>query len=162
MAEWLAAAPAGPVTLVSPDPVAGTLLARTGDLADANVRLQRAGVARQLRARITAVGGGCRSTGVDVWTGRDLPPARRPSWSTAGTACPTTTSTGRSATRRICRVGDCVAPRTVHEAVLEGRRAALALLGAPGVAGLPSRASADDERRRPVPAAVHARCGSVR
>ena len=64
------------VTLVSPDPVAGTLLARTGDLADANVRLQRAGVTRQLRARITTVAGGAvaRRRRVDR---RDLRPARR-------------------------------------------------------------------------------------
>jgi hypothetical protein len=31
-------------------------------------------------------------------------------------------------------VGDCVAPRTVHEAILEGRRAALAILGAAAAA----------------------------
>jgi 2,4-dienoyl-CoA reductase (NADPH2) len=29
----------------------------------------------------------------------------------------------------VIRAGDCVAPRTVHEAILEGRRAALSLLG---------------------------------
>jgi hypothetical protein len=49
VAEWLAAVTDHPITLVTPDPVAGTLLARTGDLADANVRLQRAGVARRLQ-----------------------------------------------------------------------------------------------------------------
>ena len=69
VAEWLAGRRrAGSVTLVTPDPVAGTLLARTGDLADANVRLQRAGVTRRLRTRITALA----SDGVaveEVWTG---------------------------------------------------------------------------------------------
>ena len=97
VAEWLAAATDRQVTLVSPDPVAGTLLARTGDLADANVRLQRAGVARRLRSRITAAGDG-QVAGVDVWTGEpfSLPAA---SWSTAATACPTTSCTWPSATR---------------------------------------------------------------
>ena len=48
MAEWLAAA-GRTVTLVTPDQVAGTQLTRTGDLADANTRLQQAGVTRALR-----------------------------------------------------------------------------------------------------------------
>jgi 2,4-dienoyl-CoA reductase (NADPH2) len=30
----------------------------------------------------------------------------------------------------VARIGDCVAPRTVHEAILEGRRAALRLAAA--------------------------------
>ena len=42
VAEHLAAA-GRPVAIVSPDPVIGTLLALTGDLADASARLQRAG-----------------------------------------------------------------------------------------------------------------------
>ena len=49
MAEWLAAA-GRTVTLVTPDQVAGSQLTRTGDLADANARLQRAGVTRALRS----------------------------------------------------------------------------------------------------------------
>ncbi len=49
MAEWLAAG-GRTVTLVTPDQVAGTQLTRTGDLADANARLQRAGVTRALRS----------------------------------------------------------------------------------------------------------------
>ncbi len=68
IAEWLAETTDVSVTLVTGDPVAGTLLARTGDLADANVRLQRAGVARRLRARLTAVAEG-QVHGIDVWTG---------------------------------------------------------------------------------------------
>ena len=75
------------------------------------------------------VGGG-RSHGVDVWTGEPFRlPAARPRRLRAPPR-PTTTSTRRSATRPYPRAGDCVAPRTVHEAILEGRRAALALLGA--------------------------------
>ena len=53
LAEWLAADSDRPITLLAPDPVAGVQLSRTGDLADANVRLQRAGVSRQLRSRVT-------------------------------------------------------------------------------------------------------------
>jgi mycofactocin system FadH/OYE family oxidoreductase 1 len=122
VAEWLAAA-GRPVAIVSPDPVIGSQLALTGDLADANVRLQRAGVRRELRSRLRAAGGGTALL-EDVWTGeqRRIDCAvlidcghRRPDEELyeqrPGTA----------------RAGDCVAPRSVHEAVLEGRRAAQAL-----------------------------------
>ena len=115
---------------MSPDPVAGTLLARTGDLADANVRLQRAGVARRLRSRITAVGRGqvARRRRVDR---RDRSACPRRSLVDCGHRLPDDElCTWLSATRASARAGDCVAPRTVHEAILEGRRAALALLGA--------------------------------
>jgi 2,4-dienoyl-CoA reductase (NADPH2) len=131
LAEWLAGQGAasgrsGPVTLVCPDPVAGTLLARTGDLADANVRLQRAGVTRRLRSQIVSVAGGTVEV-QDAWTGEleVLPAAvlidcghRLPDdelWHAAGDAA-------------ILRAGDCVAPRTVHDAILEGRRVAMALI----------------------------------
>ena len=52
------------------------------------------------------------------------------------------------------RAGDCVAPRTVLEAVLEARRAALAI-GAAGDGHRPARrpARADRDRRRPMSAA---------
>jgi 2,4-dienoyl-CoA reductase (NADPH2) len=128
VAEWLAAAGDRPVTLVSPDPVAGTLLSRSGDLADANVRLQRAGVARQLRARITLVSGGSVH-GVDGWTGETfrLPAALLVD---CGHRLPDDELYRSLGDPTVPRVGDCVAPRTVHEAVLEGRRAALALLEA--------------------------------
>ncbi len=82
VAEWLAATTGRSVTLVSPDPVAGTLLSRTGDLADANVRLQRA---RRDQAAARPHHRGRRR--LELWPrskGRrgmdrgDLPPARRP------------------------------------------------------------------------------------
>ena len=49
--RWPSGSPraAAAVTLVTPDQVAGTQLSRTGDLAGANARLQRAGVTRALR-----------------------------------------------------------------------------------------------------------------
>jgi 2,4-dienoyl-CoA reductase (NADPH2) len=127
VAEWLAAATDRAVTIVSPDPVAGTLLARTGDLADSNVRLQRAGVNRRLRARLTSVGEG-RVDGVDVWTGEEfsLPATVLVD---CGHRLPDDSLYQQLGDPRIRRAGDCVAPRTVHEAILEGRRVALDLLG---------------------------------
>ncbi|MBW0088644.1 mycofactocin system FadH/OYE family oxidoreductase 1 [Pseudonocardia sp. KRD-184] len=119
VAEQLAAAGRA-VALVTPDPVAGTQLALTGDLAPANARLDRAGVARERYARLVGVAGG-RAELEHVWTGErwDL-------------ACAAVVDCGHRlpddalwrARPDLPRAGDCVAPRTVHEAVLEGRRAA--------------------------------------
>jgi len=156
IAEALAAA-GRDTSIVAPDPVAGTLLSRTGDLADANVRLQRAGVHRQLRARITgARDGSPGNTGEggspgnedgssdtnqhgaivleDVWTGTTRPVACR-----VVVDCGHRLPDDRLATPfvdhpRFLRAGDCVAPRTVHEAILEGRRAALRIGTLPGAA----------------------------
>ncbi|MFR9801557.1 FAD-dependent oxidoreductase [Pseudonocardia sp. RS010] len=73
IAEQVAAAGL-PCALVTPDAVAGTQLARTGDLADANGRLERAGVARELFARLRSVGGGTALlTDVDHGTAREIP-----------------------------------------------------------------------------------------
>ena len=128
VAEWLAATTDRPITLVSPDPVAGTLLARSGDLADANVRLQRAGVARRLRSRITSLGGG-KVAGEDVWTGE---PFQLPAGVLidCGHRLADDELYLALGDPRTWRAGDCVAPRSLHEAILEGRRAALALLAA--------------------------------
>jgi 2,4-dienoyl-CoA reductase (NADPH2) len=138
VAEWLAATTDRAVTIVSPDPVAGTLLARTGDLADANVRLQRAGVNRRLRSRLTSVGEG-RVDGLDVWTGEEfsLPATVLVD---CGHRLPDDSLYQQVGDPRIRRAGDCVAPRTVHEAILEGRRVALDLLGVrtPVEAGSPA------------------------
>jgi mycofactocin system FadH/OYE family oxidoreductase 1 len=119
VAEWLAAA-GRPVAIVSPDPVIGTLLSLSGDLADANVRLQRAGVTRERRSRLRAAGGGTALL-EDVWTGEQ----RR-------VDCAVLVDCGHRLPEEelyelrpgTVRAGDCVAPRSVHEAVLEGRRAA--------------------------------------
>jgi len=120
VAEWLAAEDRR-VAIVTPDQVVGTQLSLTGDLADANGRLQRAGVSRQLRSTVREAGGG-RAVLEDVWTGerRDIECAvlvdcgHRLAEESLYLARPGTP-----------RAGDCVAPRTVHEAVLEGRRRAL-------------------------------------
>jgi 2,4-dienoyl-CoA reductase (NADPH2) len=120
VAEWLAGR-GHQVAIVTADPIAGTLLALTGDLADANTRLQRAGVTRELRAILRGAKGG-RALLDDVWTGerREIDCAvivdcshRLPEESLYRSRPGTP------------RAGDCVAPRTILEAVLEGRRRAL-------------------------------------
>jgi len=148
VAEWLAAerqdaagqdAPPRSgrrVTIVSPDPVIGTQLSLTGDLADANVRLQRAGVTRELRSRLRAAGGGTALL-EDVWTG-----AQRRIDCDLLVDCGHRLPDEELYRQRpdTVRAGDCVAPRTVHEAILEGRRAACGI-GAPNI-GAPSAQSA--------------------
>lgn len=120
MAEWLAAEGRA-VSLVTPDPVAGTLLSATGDLADANARLQRAGVRRELRARLRDAKPGTAVV-EHVWTGEryEVPCAVIVD---CGSRLPEETLA--AARPDLPRAGDCVAPRTVLEAVLEGRRRAL-------------------------------------
>ena len=120
VAEWLAGE-GRQVALVTPDQIAGTLLSLTGDLADSNTRLQRAGVRRELRALLRRVEGG-RAHLEDVWTGE----ARTVDCAVVvecGHRLPEESLyLARPGTRR---AGDCVAPRGVLEAVLEGRRLAL-------------------------------------
>ncbi|MFB8392608.1 mycofactocin system FadH/OYE family oxidoreductase 1 [Streptomyces yangpuensis] len=105
--------------IVTQDQVVGTQLALTGDLADANTRLQRAGVRLVKRSLLRAVHSGGALV-EDVLTGAEtkIPCAAVVH---CGHRLPDQTLTGPFA------AGDRVAPRTVHEAVLEGRRAALAL-----------------------------------
>jgi mycofactocin system FadH/OYE family oxidoreductase 1 len=122
VAEWLAAA-GRPVSIVSPDPVIGTLLSLSGDLADANVRLQRAGVTREPRSLLRAAGGGTALL-EDAWTGEQRR-VRCAVLVDCGHRLPED-ELGRLRPGTV-RAGDCVAPRSVHEAVLEGRRAAQSL-----------------------------------
>ncbi len=131
VAEWLAESGCE-VSIVTPDPIAGTLLSRTGDLADANTRLQRAGVRRELRAVVRDVGPGTVVL-EDVWTGvrRSVPCAALVD---CGHRLPDEELyLSRPGTRR---AGDCVAPRSVLEAVLEGRRQALDIAGVTDSTGL--------------------------
>jgi len=124
VAEWLAAS-GHTVAIVTQDQVAGSLLSLTGDLADANTRLQRAGIRRELRTRVRGIEGG-RVRLEDVWTGEQRT-----------VECGTVVDCGhrlpeedlylaRPGTRR---AGDCVAPRSALEAVLEGRRQAMDVAG---------------------------------
>jgi 2,4-dienoyl-CoA reductase (NADPH2) len=122
-----------PVTLVTPDFVAGEQLARTGDLAPANVRLQQAGVEILKHSTVTRVdmhgvtvedrfGGGQRVVegALLVDAGHRL--AEDVLYRSAEHAAQ------RSGLLLVA--GDAVAPRTVHEAVLEGRRAAMNVISA--------------------------------
>jgi 2,4-dienoyl-CoA reductase (NADPH2) len=125
-AELLAAHGREPY-LVSPDRVAGTQLSRTGDLADANARLQRAGVAV---SRLSVLRGVSPAGAVveHVLTGvRTTVPCA--SVVHCGHRLPEEELfLAAAGHRRVVRAGDAVAPRTAYEAVLEGRRAALALV----------------------------------
>lgn len=120
------------VHLATQDNIVGNELARSGDLAPANARLQRMGVQMHRRRILRSVKKGVavlenRFTGgqqnlkaaVVVDAGHRLPDdalweaveehrrAGSPNW--------------------ILRAGDCVAPRTIHDAILEGRRAAMTI-----------------------------------
>lgn len=125
LACWLAEAGRA-VSLVTQDPVAGTALSLTGDLAEANTRLQQAGVRRELRSVLRVLDSD-RALLEDVWSGqtREIPCAALVD---CGHRLPNEELyLARPGTPR---AGDCVAPRTVLEAVLEGRRRALELVGA--------------------------------
>ncbi|MFC4947455.1 mycofactocin system FadH/OYE family oxidoreductase 1 [Pseudonocardia sp. GCM10023141] len=108
------------VSLVCPDSVAGTQLA---DPAPVNARLDRAGVLRELRSVLVEVASG-RAVLEHVWTGQ-----RRTVECDLVIDCGHRLPEDALALARpaLASAGDCVAPRTVHEAVLEGRRAALAI-----------------------------------
>jgi hypothetical protein len=111
----------GRAVLVTQDNIAGNELARSGDLAPANVRLAQAGVRIERRCLLVAV----TANGVtlrDRYTGLDrtIPCA-------VLVDCGFRLPTDPLPVAAAVRAGDCVAPRTVHEAILEGRRAALAL-----------------------------------
>jgi 2,4-dienoyl-CoA reductase (NADPH2) len=123
VAELLA--PGRQVALVTQDLIAGTQLARSGDLADASTRLQQAGVALHKRSRLLTV---TRSAAVveDVYTG-EVGNVEAAVVIDAGHRLPEDALWRVHPARP--RAGDAVAPRTIYEAVLEGRRAALALDG---------------------------------
>ncbi len=112
--------------LVTPDQIAGNELARTGDLAPANVRLAQLGVRTERRSLVVAVRPAAEGDGVEVEVRDRFSGERRVLNAAAVVDCgfrlpdpPLDEATARA--------GDCVAPRTVHEAVLEGRRVALSL-----------------------------------
>ena len=132
----LLAANGRPTSIVTQDQIAGTQLALTGDLADANSRLQRAGVRRELRALLREAAGD-HVLLEDRWTGEQR---------TAD--CGFVVHCGHRLPDEALylhrpgtlRAGDCVAPRTVLEAVLEGRRTALVIGAADQLPELPALA----------------------
>ncbi|HLN06916.1 MAG TPA: FAD-dependent oxidoreductase, partial [Acidimicrobiales bacterium] len=122
------------VALVTPDHVVGEQLARTGDLAPANVRLQQRGV-DLVRRSVLLQFGPLGATVEHRYSGeRRLLDAVL--CVDAGYLLPEDTLWRASGARQP-RVGDAVAPRTIHEAILEGRRVALAL-GHEGSSGVPA------------------------
>lgn len=106
--------------LVTKDNIAGNELSRTGDLAPANVRLQQRGVRIERRSILRQV----KANAVvleDRFTGEERSVAAA-ALVDCGFRLPDAPLDGVTV-----RAGDAVAPRTIHEAVLEGRRAALAV-----------------------------------
>jgi 2,4-dienoyl-CoA reductase (NADPH2) len=117
------------VTIATPDNIVGNELSRSGDLAPANARLAQAGVTMARRTLLRSVERGSAEV-EDRFSGaiRTIDAAvvidaghRRPDEALFGAL--------QSMGREVVRAGDCVAPRTIAEAILEGRRAALALDG---------------------------------
>lgn len=120
------------VSIVTQDQIVGTGLSLSGDLADANTRLQQAGVDRVLSSLLRAV----TVEGAVVeqrWTReQQLIPADLVVDASHRLAeeqlYDALVGADASLRDELVRAGDCVAPRTVHEAILEGRRAALTVL----------------------------------
>ena len=133
VAELLAAT-GRPTSIVTQDQIAGSQLALTGDLAEANSRLQRAGVRRELRSLLREVAGD-HVLLEDRWTGEQRT-----------VDCGFVVHCGHRLPDEALylhrpgtvRAGDCVAPRTVLEAVLEARRTAMAISAADQVPELPA------------------------
>lgn len=114
--------------LVTPDNIAGNELSRTGDLAPANVRLAQRGVTIHRRSVPRSVTK--RPDGTSILRIQD-----RFSGECTDIECVAVVDAGFRlpsdpldvGARPLIPVGDCVAPRTVLEAVLEGRRAAASI-----------------------------------
>jgi 2,4-dienoyl-CoA reductase (NADPH2) len=107
--------------LVTPDNIAGNELSRTGDLAPANVRLAQRGVHVQRRSVVRAVESRDAHFVVrvqDRFSGL-LTEIECVAVVDAGFRLPTAPLNGA------VQIGDCVAPRTILEAILEARRVAL-------------------------------------
>jgi 2,4-dienoyl-CoA reductase (NADPH2) len=108
--------------LITQDNIAGNELARTGDLAPANTRLAQLGVTIERRTLLRSVraAGALEVEVEDRYSGQ-----RRTIACAAVVDCGFRVPTDPLGTA--VQIGDAVAPRTILEAVLEGRRAALAL-----------------------------------
>ena len=106
--------------LITQDNIAGNELSRTGDLAPANVRLAQRGVHIERRSLLREVHQG-HVVVEDRFTAerRDIACAAVVD---CGFRLPTEPLPGAQ-----LQAGDCVAPRTMYEAILEGRRAALVI-----------------------------------
>ena len=125
VAELLAADPtrrAAGVTLVTPDLLVGEKLSLTGDLAPAQIRLHGLGVVLVKQALVRRVSDG-KIEAEDRFSG-----AMQVIDATVFIACGHRLPDLRlDPDETLPQVGDRVAPRTIHEAILEGRRVAMAL-----------------------------------
>jgi hypothetical protein len=112
------------VSLITPDLIAGNELSRSGDLAPANVRLLGSGVILEKRSILRRVTAGSVEV-EDRFSG---------AWRTiaaslvvdAGYRLPDD-GLWQESGERFGRAGDAVAPRSLYEAILEGRRQAMEL-----------------------------------
>ena len=106
--------------LITQDQIAGNELSRSGDLAPANVRLTQAGVRIERRSLLRTVRVGAVEL-EDRFTGE-----RRSVACAAVVDCGFRLPSAPLPNAHLT-AGDAVAPRTIHEAMLEARRAALAI-----------------------------------
>ena len=138
------------VTFVTPDPIAGNELARSGDLAPANSRLQAAGVTLVRRSVLRSVEPGHvvvdnRFSGERV----ELPAALVVD---AGFRLPDQ-RLWQALAEDTLRAGDEVAPRTIYEALLEARRAVIELDSRPMPRTQAHRSPVGTKRTLPVASA---------
>ena len=115
--------------LITPDNIAGNELSRTGDLAPANVRLAQRSVEIRRRAivrGVEATADGVRVRVQDRFSGA-IDQLDAAAVVDAGFRLPNEIVSDASGRPLGVSIGDCVAPRTILEAVLEARRAALTI-----------------------------------
>ena len=127
VAEQLAAT-GREVHLATPDQIVGNELARAGDLGPANARLAQAGVLMHKRAVLRSVGP--QGAALEDRFNAEVTKVGVASVVDAGHRLPDDELWAQVHPvlgSRASQIGDCVAPRTVAEAVLEGRRVALEL-----------------------------------
>ncbi|MEI8050022.1 MAG: mycofactocin system FadH/OYE family oxidoreductase 1 [Actinomycetes bacterium] len=108
----------GPVALVTPDLIVGSQLAMSGDLVAANARLAGRGVEIVAHSEVVAVRNGA-ATIQDRYTGA-MREIQTRGIVDAGHRLPRTTDLAEA--EGLVFVGDAVAPRSIYEAILEGRR----------------------------------------
>jgi mycofactocin system FadH/OYE family oxidoreductase 1 len=113
-----------PVVLITPDLIVGNLLAGTGDLAGVNARLEQAGTRLLKRSILRRVEQGVVAI-EDRFDGRETV-IEAVALIDCGYRAPLDDADDGASVR----VGDAVAPRSIYEAILEGRAAALALSAA--------------------------------
>ena len=115
------------VTLITPDVITGTQLASTGDLAAASTRLLQAGVTVVKRKVLRAAH--AETVEIEDRFNGERAPVPADFLVDAGHRL-ANDELWRATGEQLPRAGDCVAPRTIYEAMLEGRRLAVSLAAA--------------------------------